>query len=331
MRLLVLIPCRNEARVIARKLENLRGLRFPPASRPHRVLVVDDHSTDGTRALAEGFGSRLRAEVELLVISNQDRPGKPGAMRSGLARLEPDFDLVVLSDADVLLQPEALMALSAAFCARADLGMACGAQAFVDPSSGADASAPWDRWTARWRALESRAGALYSVHGQLLAWRAALGLLPPLGIAADDIALALEVRARGLRVERVPRAVFLEHKTPPGPDAQAQALRRARAYLQVVSRVRPRLPSLLGRLQCALYRGLPPLAPLLTALASGALAAGGALLLAGWWRALPALAIALALCSPPGRRWLSLMSIITRARAAERQATLAESWEMSRS
>ena len=40
------------------------------------------------------------------------------------------------------------------------------------------AAAGWDRWTARARRLESRFGALFSVHGQLLAWRAELGLLP---------------------------------------------------------------------------------------------------------------------------------------------------------
>jgi len=331
MRLFVLIPCRNEARVIARKLENLRGLRFPAAAAPHRVIVVDDHSSDDTRALAAAFGAELQSGVGLRVIASADRPGKPGAMRAGLALLEPGFDLVVLSDADVLLEPDSLLALSQAFEARAELGMACGAQVFLDPLSGAQAGAPWDRWTARWRALESRAGALYSVHGQLLAWRAALALVPPLGVAADDIALALEVRARGLRVERVPRAVFIEHKTPAGADADAQAVRRARAYLQVVRAVRPRLPSALGRVQCALYRELPPMAPLLTWIACCVLALGGAALLNGWWRTLPAALIVMALLSPPGRRWLALMGIIARARRLERSGPQPEAWEMSRS
>jgi cellulose synthase/poly-beta-1,6-N-acetylglucosamine synthase-like glycosyltransferase len=331
MRLFVLIPCRNEARVIARKLENLRGLRFPCADAPHRVVVVDDHSSDETRALATAFGAQLQGGVELRVIASGERPGKPGAMRTGLKLLEPGFDLVVLSDADVLLQSDTLTSLSDAFAARAELGMACGAQVFVDPLSGAPSDAPWDRWTARWRALESRAGALYSVHGQLLAWRAALTLVPPLGIAADDIALALEVRARGLRVERVPRAVFIEHKPPAGADADGQALRRARAYLQVVRAVRPHLPSVLGRVQCALYRELPPMAPLLTWIACSALAFGGALLLEGWWRALPATLIAVGLCTVPGRRWLALMGIIARARKLERSGTQPEAWEMSRS
>ena len=330
MRLFVLIPCRNEERVIARKLENLRAIAWPAAAAPHRVVVVDDGSQDQTALLARDFVAEFRPDAELCVIQNTQRAGKPGAMRCGLELLEPGFELVVLSDADVELADAALTALAAAFEREPRLGMACGAQRFVGVDGTGDASAGWDRWTARVRQLESRLGALYSVHGQLLAWRARLGLLPRLGIAADDIALALEVRAKGLRVELVRDAVFLERKTPPGPDAEAQALRRARAYLQVVRAVRPRLPGRLGRLQCALYRALPPMASTLTWILLAAVALVPCLAFQGWWRAAGLLCVWLALGSSPGRRWLRLVSIIARARDEERRATLSESWEMTR-
>lgn len=330
MRLFVLVPCRNEERVLARKLENLRTIAWPQAPAPHRIVIVDDGSTDRTHALAGGFAAGFRADVELRVLHNTQRAGKPGAMRCGLELLEPGFDLVVLSDADVELGESALVALTAAFERDARLGMASGAQRFVAADGVSDDSAAWDRWTARVRLLESHLGALYSVHGQLLAWRAQLGLEPRLGIAADDIALALDVRARGLRVELVHGAQFLERKTPPGPDADAQALRRARAYLQVVRAVRPDMPDWLGRLQCLLYRELPPMAPALTWIMIAVLALLPAALLEGWWRASGLVGIVLALSSAPGRRWLGLMGIIARARSEERRATLAESWEMTR-
>ena len=42
------------------------------------------------------------------------------------------------------------------------------------------------------RAFESRFGKLFSVHGQLMAWRSCLGILPTPGYAADDLDLMLQ-------------------------------------------------------------------------------------------------------------------------------------------
>lgn len=330
MRLLVLIPCRNEAAVIERKLHNLAQVRWPAVAGQQRIVVVDDGSSDGTAQRARAAAAQLPAHLALEVIENQVRPGKPGAMQAGLARCEPDTDLVVLSDADVLLEPAALMELVQAFEREPHLGMACGAQRFVDPQTGAPAGAAWDHWTARVRHWESQWGALYSVHGQLLAWRAHLRLMPPLGIAADDIALALAVRSKGWQVRLVPQAIFIEHKTTPGPQAQEQALRRARAYLQVVRRVRPPMRSIAARVQCALYRNVPPAAPLLTVVALLALALGPIPWLEGYWRAVPLLLVGISLLTPPVRRWWQLMRLIARAQALERQASIAERWEMLR-
>jgi len=82
------------------------------------------------------------------------------------------------------------------------------------------------------RAIESRFGLVFSVHGQLLAWRRDLALSPTAGIAADDLDLMLQVRARGLRIEWVSAAQFVEVRAPRGKERELQALRRARAYVQ---------------------------------------------------------------------------------------------------
>ncbi|MCB9913571.1 MAG: glycosyltransferase [Planctomycetes bacterium] len=199
LRLGVLVPCRDEAAVVARKLADLAAQRWPACARPHRVVVVDDHSRDDTGARARGCAPALAAAgVELLVSASARRPGKNGALEHGLALLA-DVDLVVLTDADVLLGADALARLAEAFAADPRLGLACGEQVFVDDLDDLDAARPaaqgWDRWTARVRRLESRCGALFSVHGQLLAWRAELGLAPRAGVAADDVDLMLQARA----------------------------------------------------------------------------------------------------------------------------------------
>jgi hypothetical protein len=359
----VLVPCRNEVAVVARKVANLARASWPLGA-AHRLVIVDAGSDAGTAvaaraALALHAQALEAAGVSAEVVANDVRPGKPGAIAAGLARLA-EVDLVVLTDADVVLEPAAPCALALAFERDARLAMACGAQRFVrdladdGSAAAADGGEPvpaaggFDRWTARVRRIESRAGLLFSVHGQLLAWRAELGLAPTPGIAADDLDLMLQVRARagaGARVELVPDARFLEVKAT-GPAAREQALRRARAYVQVVRAWEARPPrsgqvvrawearrpcgeGRLARAQWRFYRHVPLAAPALTVgfvlalLAAaawafgipGALAALGAVVLAGVTVA---------------RGWLVLVLCIRAAGRAERAAPLAERWEMAR-
>ena len=346
LRIGVLVPCRNEAAVIGRKLGNLALARWPAPGRPHRIVLVDDGSEDGTADRARAFDvARLPAGVRFSVRPNTTRPGKPGAIATGLDELAGTVDLVVLTDADVLIDPDALVALERAFATDARLALACGAQRFVrdlaDDGScrskaggqPVDAATAFDRWTARVRRCESRFGRLFSVHGQLLAWRAELRLRPRPGIAADDLDLMLQARARASeprRVALVREAVFLEAKTPPGRDALEQALRRARAFVQVVRSRPPLARDPVSLAQWGFYRYATLAAPELGTVASllaigGAYAAGGTGL--GVFALLLVVVVSL---SGPGRRWSRLARIIRAARHLEELGALPERWEMAR-
>jgi hypothetical protein len=343
----VIVPCRDEAAVIGRKLANLASCAWPRATRAQRVVVVDDHSRDATREIALAQRELLRARgVELDVLQNSVRPGKPGAIACGLEHLGARVDLIVLSDADVVIEPQALVELAQAFAREPELGLACGAQRFVRAIAadgtlrgpgGAeleDAAGLYDRLTARVRALESRFGRLFSVHGELLAWRAALALEPTPGFAADDLDLMLQARLAGQRVKVVSSARFLEARSHDPEARAAQALRRARAYVQFLgSPSIERLAAHGGRLERAqvwAYRRLPTSAPWWIPLV-----AAGALILAAL--VLPAriawiLALGLAaLCvSPVGRRLIRLLAVIRQASVREREATLGDRWETPR-
>lgn len=352
----ILVPCHNEAAVIERKLENLAKLHWPEAERPHRIVVVDDGSDDDTfrvaqRVVARLFGPRPRRfqsgpPIRGSVIRNDLRPGKSAAIGEGLHELGQDVDLLVLTDADVVLEPQALTALVAAFEREPELGMASGAQTFVQDLAsdgtcrGADLGAPvpdqaiYDRLTTRVRALESRSGRLFSVHGQLMAWRADLGLVPTPGFAADDLDLMVQARTRGARVELVPEARFLEVRAPAGAERRDQALRRARAYVQFLDHplfarmtaMGDRASSIQGRI----YRLLPLSLPIcsLVAVAAAlifALRFGGPVGLA-----LCALACAGFALSGPGRRLLGMMRLIASAERLESEGRLSDRWETAR-
>jgi glycosyltransferase involved in cell wall biosynthesis len=368
----VIVPCRNEAAVIERKLLNLATGRWPFSKRPHVILIVDDGSTDGTADTARAVCERLfahpsatnRMTVPMItekvpaaarVVANTGAAGKAGAIRHGLSELERDgVDLVVLTDADVVCRPPSLLALEHAFRTRPELGMACGRQEFVrdlahDGSCrGADGrdpvrtDEPYDLWTARVRRWESARGRLFSVHGQLLAWRAGLGIAPTPGIAADDLDLMFQVRERGQAVELLTGPTFLEVKPGDGAARDEQQLRRARAYIQVMAGRRPRNGAGLGeRLQLLLYRSGPTLLPGLLLPAFALLAVGtflawglpadgppGLLLTVLRWL-LPALLLAglALLCGAAGRHVRHLLGVIRQARRAERAGTLTDRWD----
>jgi hypothetical protein len=353
----VVVPCRNEADIVARKVENLARADWPQSSRPHRIAIVDDGSDDGTGERARAACERCAAAfaqrgVQVAVVCNETRPGKPGAIQAGLDHLAGDgdlqvrCDLVVLTDADVSIEKETLVALADAFAA-GELAMACGAQRFVADLAGdgravgaggeplVDRGAVFDRLTARVRRLESQRGRLFSVHGQLLAWRAALELAPTPGIAADDIDLMLQVReshaadpSRAWRVELVASATFLEIKTEEPARAAEQELRRARAYVQVV-RAWDGKPAARG-FQWAFYRNVPLAAPAATVFAVALAPALGAAL-AGTVGALLALAIVgAAAATGRGRGWLRLVRRIHEANRMQRENVLPERWEMAR-
>jgi chlorobactene glucosyltransferase len=103
----VVVPARNEARVIERAVRAL----LASAYRNLEVIVVDDCSTDGTGRILGGV-----ADPRLIVVDGEEPPpgwlGKPWALRQGSARARGELLLFV--DADVTYEPEAVGAAVAA-------------------------------------------------------------------------------------------------------------------------------------------------------------------------------------------------------------------------
>jgi 4,4'-diaponeurosporenoate glycosyltransferase len=118
----VIIPARDEARVIGPLLDDLLAQEHPPM----RVVVVDDHSTDGTAHLAAARGAPVQ------VVATPALPpgwtGKSWACHVGATAVDlRDDELLVFCDADVRLAPDALDALCVA---AADAGGATSVQPF---------------------------------------------------------------------------------------------------------------------------------------------------------------------------------------------------------
>jgi len=99
----VIVPARNEARNIERCVRSLLNTHYPSIE----VIVVDDHSTDGTGHLARAAG---RDDGRLRVVDNPPLPngwfGKQWACATGVAAAHGE--LLLFTDADTDHGPDLL-------------------------------------------------------------------------------------------------------------------------------------------------------------------------------------------------------------------------------
>jgi glycosyltransferase involved in cell wall biosynthesis len=96
----VVVPVFNEDRTIAQLLEQVRAV---PVAK--EIIVVDDFSTDGTRAILEA--EVLNADTRVFLHSKN--LGKGGAVRTGLRNVRGD--VVIIQDGDLEYDPRDYQAL----------------------------------------------------------------------------------------------------------------------------------------------------------------------------------------------------------------------------
>lgn len=101
----VVVPARDEEAVIAK---SIRSLIRQDYTGPFKIVLVDDHSTDKTAALAREVSENLYQMARLHIIQAPPLPegwsGKLWAMQAGLSeakKLLPKAEYVLFTDADI--------------------------------------------------------------------------------------------------------------------------------------------------------------------------------------------------------------------------------------
>lgn len=151
-RVSVVIPCHDAETYLAQAVGSALDQRLPP----HEVIVVDDASNDGSLLLAQRLAAGAQGRVRVLSVSERS-----AAAARNAGALVATGDALVFLDADDVLQPGALSALSGALT-RAETGFAV---------------CPWyrltltdDRWVRRPASSPPRGGLQDPLSAWLTGW-----------------------------------------------------------------------------------------------------------------------------------------------------------------
>ena len=106
-----IIPVFNGERFLGEAIESILAQSYPKLE----ILVVDDGSTDQSRAVAEAFGQRVRCV-------SQENAGPSAAKNRGI--VESTGEYVAFLDADDVWEPEKLKLQMGLFAQRPDLDIA---------------------------------------------------------------------------------------------------------------------------------------------------------------------------------------------------------------
>ena len=117
-KVVIVMPAWNEAENIKRMIEELVKREFPTINADMQLLVVDNHSTDGTSQIVEN-ASKAYKHVHLL---QQDKPGLGWAYVRGMeyAVRELKADAVMEMDADFQHPPRFVKPMVDAYLAGAE-------------------------------------------------------------------------------------------------------------------------------------------------------------------------------------------------------------------
>ncbi len=149
----VVVPAYNAARYLAQTLESLCAQTL----RSWELIVVDDGSSDDTMVIARQFALR----DERISFRQQPNAGVAAARNAGLFAASPDAWAIMFLDADDVLEPNALAALSAALRAHPSAVGAHGQVRFIDDEGRPIRVGEAEAWGRERRAL---------VDGKIVDW-----------------------------------------------------------------------------------------------------------------------------------------------------------------
>jgi cellulose synthase/poly-beta-1,6-N-acetylglucosamine synthase-like glycosyltransferase len=198
----LVVAAYNEASCIWQKLENSLALDYP-ADR-FEVVIGSDGSTDGTDDIVRECADRR------VRLSPAPRAGKTTVLNRCIPSAQGD--IIVLSDANTMIEPEAIQALVRHF-EDPEVGAVCGKLRLYNPTKkDYEESAYWN-YESLIKFYEGKRGAVVGANGGLYAIRRRLFTQLPPSTIVDDFVIPLRILEQGYKVVYEAGAVAHEETT----------------------------------------------------------------------------------------------------------------------
>jgi len=226
--LTLIVAAYNEASCIEKKIQNSLALQYP--SDKIRYIFVTDGSADGTPEIVSGY-----PQVKLL--HNSARNGKIAAVHRAMQEVETE--LVVFTDANTMINPEALLLICRHFT-DPQTGAVAGEKR-IDITSVADATAGegfyW-RYESKLKEWESELYSVIGAAGELFSIRTVL--YDPVGpdTVVDDFMISMKISLKGYRVKYEPRAYATETASVSMGEELKRKIRIAAGGIQSLLRLK---------------------------------------------------------------------------------------------
>ncbi|NNF34129.1 MAG: glycosyltransferase family 2 protein [Saprospiraceae bacterium] len=232
---IALIVCAyNEEDYIIDKLENSLNLLYPQARLS--IYFVIDGSDDNTYELLDGYD--IPDEYNVKVLHDPVRAGKVGAMNRVMEIIEED--IAVFTDANSMLNPEAIMHLIKHFQDK-DVALVAGEKSIskdgkMNVARGGE-GLYW-KYESHLKYLESRVGNTIGAAGEIFAIRSDLYDEIPGDSIIEDFYLSMKMALKGKKIGYEPLAIASETGSLNIAEERKRKIRIANGAFQVIGRLK---------------------------------------------------------------------------------------------
>jgi biofilm PGA synthesis N-glycosyltransferase PgaC len=197
----LVIPCYNEAPILAEKIQNCKQLEYSPGLL--KIYFITDGSTDEFREV-------LKPYPEIILLHEDRRGGKTAAENRSMKFI--DTPLVVFSDANTMLNQEAIRNIVRYF-EDEKVGCVSGEKRVrveeKDSASSAGEGIYW-KYESFLKRLDSEFHTAVGAAGELVAFRTDLYEELPEDTILDDFMQSMLIAAKGYKIVYEPEAYAME-------------------------------------------------------------------------------------------------------------------------
>jgi biofilm PGA synthesis N-glycosyltransferase PgaC len=229
----IIIATFNEEKVIARKLANTVELEYPRDK--FEIVIVDSGSTDNTRLVVKDFVKGVADGTRIRLLTQEERLGKSVALNCALRLCSSD--IIVLSDADVMVNKDAISRITSDFN-DGRIGAVSGIEVMQNPdeSSTTKLEQGYRSFYNTLRLGETNLDSVVMCESELAGYRRELIEAIPNKSICDDMELTLQIRKKGFRAIYDPSVFFYEYSPSKYISRIKHKIRRGQGNQQTLMR-----------------------------------------------------------------------------------------------